>query len=116
MSIMEALVSAAARGVEVTIITGGGGDAPTLRFNWDHKVYRDCAVSKYRAAGFDLIAVDMDGDGSWWELKRGKEKLAKGEVWECQPYYHFDAALLEAEAALILEVRKRLASPKTGGA
>lgn len=116
MSIIDALVSAAARGVEVIVITGGGGDAPTLRFNWDHQVYRDCAVSKYRAAGFDLIAVDMDGDGSWWELKRGKEKLAKGEVWECQPYYHFDAALLEAESALMAAVRNRLAAAKTGGA
>jgi len=111
MSILETLVDAAARGVEVTIITNGG-DAPDLRLKWDHQTYRDCAVSKYRAAGFDLTVVDMDGDGSWWELKRSKEKLAGGEVWECKPFYHFDSALLAAEAALMTEVRKRIAAAK----
>lgn len=107
-SITDAFIDAAARGVEVVIITRGG-EAPELRFKWDHKEYRDCAVSKFRGAGFELIVVDMDGDASWWELRRGKEKLAKGEVWDCQPYYHFDAALLQAEAALMSEARNRRA-------
>lgn len=111
--VMDALSKAAARGVEVTILVNDH-PAPVLRFKWQHNEYRDCAISTYKAAGLEIRTVDQDGDASYWTLKRGKTELAKGEIWDCQPYYHFDAALMAAEAALLAEVRARLSALTSG--
>jgi hypothetical protein len=105
----EALSGAAARGVEVTIFVNDH-PAPVLRYKWQHKESRDCAVSTFKAAGLEIRAVDQDGDASYWTLKRGKTVLAEGESWDCSPHYHFDACLLAAEAALLAEVRSRIAT------
>ena len=107
--LIDTLSEAAARGVEVTIIVNDH-PAPVLRYKWQHNEYRDCAVSTFKAAGLEIRAVDQDGDASYWTLKRGKTVLAEGEIWDWQPYYHFDAALMAAEAALLAEVRARLAT------
>lgn len=109
--LIEELAPAAARGVEVTILIGGGSEQPpSLSFAWDHKVYNDCAISRFRAAGYELIAQDCDGDRSWWKLKRGRAVLAEGGSIAWFPMYHFDVCLMEAEAALRHEVRQRIAA------
>lgn len=111
--LIDTLSEAAARGVEVTILVNDHPE-PVLRYRWQHKEYRDCAVSTFKAAGFEIRAVDQDGDASYWTLKRGKSVLAKGEIWDCNPYYHFDSALMAAEAALLAEVRARLSVITSG--
>lgn len=105
------LSEAAARGVAVTVIVN---DRPpiTQRYKWQHKVYRDCAISTFRAAGLEIRAVDCDGDSSYWTLKRGKAVLAEGEDWGGGSHYHFDTCLLAAEDALRVEVGMRVAAVK----
>jgi hypothetical protein len=105
--VMELLASAAARGVEVTIITNGH-HPPPLTLPWRFKETRDTGLGDYRGAGYDLVVRDCDGDMSWWELRRGRTVIAKGSTYDCRPYYHFDACLLAAEAALRADVRRRL--------
>lgn len=106
INIMEVLSEAAARGVEVTIITNAREPVPlTLKWVFEEKWWG--AVGKYRACGLDLYVADYDGDRSSWALWQGRTVLAEGEDHGNQPYYHFDACLLAAEAALRAEVRRR---------
>ena len=107
-ALMDALAIAAARGIEVTVITNDS-EPPPLRFKWNFRETSCTAIGRYRAAGYDLVVQDCDGDWSWWELRRGRDVLAKGEAHEWEPYYHFDACLMASEAALMAEVRRRLA-------
>jgi len=109
MNVIEALSSAAQRGVEVTILTNDR-EAPSLRFRWQFKEYRDCAVGTFKAAGFTARVIDLDGDASEWTLRRGKALIADGSTYDCSPFYHFDACLLAAEAALLAAARERLAT------
>lgn len=108
-TIMETLTEAAARGVEVTIITNDH-PAPTLTLKWEFKAYRDSATGKFQGAGYKLYVIDCDGDGSEWSVERGGQIIAEGGTYDCDPYYHFDACLIAAEAALRSDVRKRLAA------
>lgn len=107
--LLKLLSEAASRGVDVTLVVGGGGEIPCLRFPWVHQEHWSGGIARYRAAGYSLYVQDMDGDGSVWELKRGREVLAEGSDYGHQPYYHFDACLLAAEQALVDHVRARLA-------
>jgi hypothetical protein len=105
---MDELAAAAARGVEVTIITNARPTPPLLTLKWSEKVTSCSAVYRFRGAGLDLVVQDCDGDSSWWELRQGRTILAHGESAEWQPLYHCDACLVAAEAALRAEVRRRL--------
>jgi hypothetical protein len=105
--LIQILSEAAARGVDVVVMTGGGGELPCLRFPWTQEDKWWGAVARYRAAGFSLAVSDLDGDRSIWALKRNGKILAEGEEHGCRPYYHFDACLLAAEAALLAEVQRR---------
>jgi hypothetical protein len=107
VKIPEALVEAAARGVQVTIITNSHPEPPPLRFKWQHSVHRDCAISTFKGAGFEIRVVDQDGDASYWTMKRGKALISEGESWDWEPYYHFDACRMAAEQALIDAARSR---------
>lgn len=109
--LISILAPAAERGVEVTILTNDH-PVPTLRFKWHHEEKWWGAVSTYCAAGFKLRVIDYDGDSSSWALMEGKTVIANGETHECRPYYHFDACLLAAEAALQAEVECRVAALK----
>lgn len=110
MSDVAALLQGAAdRGVQVTIFVNDRPETPPLRFKWDHKVHRDCAISTFKAAGLTLRVIDWDGDASGWTLKRGKDLIAEGEDWGWNPY-HFDACLMAAEAAMTAHVRALIAS------
>jgi hypothetical protein len=106
---MQALADAAARGVEVTVITNAHSQ-PELRFKWTFKEYRDGAIGKFKGAGLEAKVFDMDGDASEWSVRRGKEVLAEGSTYECHTFYHFDACLLAAEDALMTIARGRLAA------
>lgn len=107
-SIIDALAEAAARGVEVTVVTNY--HAPVeLTLQWRFWATRDSGCGEYRAAGYDLVVRDCDGDMSWWELRRGRTVIAKGSTYDWKPFYHFDACCLAAEAALRAEVRRRVA-------
>ncbi len=108
MNLLEELSKAAARGVEVTILTN---DHPpiALTLKWEFKDFNWGATGHFRGAGYDLHVVDEDGDSSWWVLKRGKTVIAKGGTHDWKPYYHFDQCLLDAEAALRAEVARRRA-------
>jgi hypothetical protein len=108
-SIFDDLAVAAARGVEVTVLTGHH-EPVELRLPWRFWETRDSGCGEYRAAGYDLVVRDCDGDGSWWELRRGRLVIAKGASYDWKPFYHFDACCLAAEAALFAAVRARLAN------
>jgi len=105
------LAEAAQRGVQVTIITNES-PAISLRLHWQFEEKWWGAVGKCVGAGFTARVFDKDGDASEWIVTRGKEVIAEGETFECTPYYHFDACLLEAEAALMGAVRERLQAVK----
>lgn len=113
--LLEQLAEAAARGVDVTIITNDH-PAPSLRFKWTHEQRWWGAVSTFKGAGLSLRVVDRDGDQSEWSLSEGRTIIAEGSTHECDPYYHFDACLLAAEAALLAEVRRRRAALGKGRA
>ena len=100
---------AIARGVEVTIITNDH-PVPELRFKWRFQDHRDGAIGTFTAAGMKAKVVDCDGDSSYWELTSNRIVIAEGEVWDCSPFYHFDACLLAAENAMMVEARRRLRS------
>lgn len=106
VTIPEALAEAAARGVEVTIITNER-DAPELRFKWRYEEKWWGAIARYDAAGFTASVIDKDGDASEWSVKRGKTVIAEGGTYDCHPYYHFDACLIAAENALLEAARSR---------
>lgn len=113
-ALIEMLAPAAARGVEVVIFTNDRTPAP-ITFKWHYRETNCTAVARFRGAGLDLIVQDCDGDRSWWELSEGRTVLARGDTYECEPYYHFDACLLAAEEALRVEVRRRKAALLEGG-
>jgi hypothetical protein len=104
--VMDELGQAAARGIDVIILTNHR-EVPPLTLKWKFWETRDSGWGEYRAAGYRLLVQDCDGDASWWELRRGREVIAKGATHECQPFYHFDACCLAAEEALRIEVRRR---------
>lgn len=105
--IIDLLADAAARGVQVTIITNGH-NPPPLTLKWTHEDRWWGAVSKYAGAGYSLSVADYDGDRSGWRLRRHGTVIAEGEDHGDRPYYHFDACLLAAEAALRADVRRRI--------
>lgn len=105
---IEMLASAAARGVEVVILTNDH-PVPPLRLKWTHEEFWWGAKSRTRAAGFHLVVIDRDGDSSEWVLRRDGVVLAHGETHECRPYYHFDNCMVAGEAALIEHARLRKA-------
>jgi hypothetical protein len=113
MNLIAELSEAVARGVEVTIFVGGG-PMPDLHYPWVFTHGRDHGKGKYRAAGYDLVVIDYDGDQSEWEVKRHGAIIARGSDIGDGDYYHFDACLLAAEAALRADVRQRLAMLGSG--
>jgi hypothetical protein len=106
MNLLEEFASAVARGVEVTILTNAR-DPIDLHYNWKFWETRDSGCGEVVGAGYRLVVRDCDGDSSWWELRRGREVLAKGSSYDWKPYYHFDFCCLEAERALRSEVKRR---------
>jgi hypothetical protein len=104
--IHQMLADAVARGVNVTIITNDYL-VPTLTLPWVFRETNMDATGKFRGAGYDLYVQDCDGDMSHWVLRREKVVIEKGESWDGSPFYHFDACLLAAEAALRAEVKRR---------
>ncbi len=108
IDIMKHLEAAAARGVEVTVVTNHHQPVK-LTLPWRFSETRDTGLGDYRAAGYDLVVRDCDGDASWWELRRGRTVIAKGGSSDWKPFYHFDACCLAAETALRDDVRRRLA-------
>lgn len=108
--IINALSEAAARGVNVTVVTSAR-DPVTLTLKWRFKEHRDGETAMFRGAGIELYVADYDGDGSVWQMRRGKTVLAEGSDYGDHPY-HFDACLLAAEAALRAEVKRMIAEAK----
>lgn len=122
-NLLAPLLEAASRGVQVTIITNGSENAPPLSLKWSYQDHSYAPTATFRGAGYDLFVMDCDGDFSDWSLRRGigrsrKNIIAKGSIgYNDSDYYHFDAAMLAAEAALREDVRKRIAIlSATGGA
>lgn len=79
---------------------------------WEFHDHRDGEFARFRGAGLEAYVQDFDGDASYWELrdirKRKAESLiASGDDTGCDPIYHFWKCLVDAEAALRDEVRKR---------
>lgn len=107
---LDALSSAAARGVEVTLLISGG-DEIDLRYRWTFSHGRDHGKGEFRGAGYHAIVFDYDGDQSEWTLKRRGTVIAEGSDIGDGDYYHFDACLLAAEAALRADVLTRLRPP-----
>lgn len=110
--IFDMLGEAAARGVEVTLITNDRPN-PNLRFKWQFRNTRDTGIGSFKGAGIEARVYDLDGDASEWTLKRGRTVIAEGGTYSCDPFYHFDACLLEAEAALLAAVRVYRAALET---
>jgi hypothetical protein len=102
------LAPAAARGVDVTIVTNSR-EVPALTLKWRFWETRDSGLGEFVGAGYKLFVQDCDGDGSRWTLERQGKVIAKGESYAWEPHYHFDACCLAAEAALRAEVRRRKA-------
>ena len=116
--IFDALSEAAARGVEVTIITNADRDPPPLTLNWRFWNTNDSGWGEFRGAGYLLKVRDCDGDFSPWYVWRGNPKLkasliASGDTNGYEPY-HFDAALMAAEAAFRADVGQRLTRLRGG--
>lgn len=112
MNFLEILGQAAARGVQVTVITN---DHPpvALRLRWAQTITSMDARLRFRAAGYDLFVQDCDGDFSNWSVKRHGQLIAHGEKgYERDALYHCDAACLAAEEALFKDVRDRVAAIK----
>lgn len=110
--LLQALNEAAARGVEVTIITNDHDPLPT-RLKWQHEHFWWGARSKTRACGFEVVVTDLDGDTSEWVVRRGGKEIASGGGHDCSEGYHFDLAMMQAEAALFAEVGRRRVVLKT---
>ena len=107
--LFEALADAAARGVDVTVITNHHPPAP-LKLKWHQTITNMDARVRARAAGYELFVQDCDGDFSHWSVKRNGEVIATGKSWEWEPYYHCDACCLAAEEAVFADARRRLAT------
>lgn len=105
-SLMDSLATAAARGVEVTIITNAERDPVKLARKWTFKETAYGDRGEFRGAGYFLTAQDCDGDFSTWRLERHGARITGGETHGHEPVYHFDAALLAAEAALAEELAR----------
>jgi hypothetical protein len=102
-TLIDVLAEAAARGVQVTIITNADRDPPPLTLKWRFWTTNDSGWGEFRGGGYLLKVRDCDGDFSAWYVCRGDPQLkasriADGETHGYDPY-HFDAALLAAEAA-----------------
>lgn len=108
MNLLEELSKAAARGVEVTIITNQHTPAP-LTLKWAQVVKNWGAIVTFQGAGYELTVIDCDGDYSTWTLYRHGKLIVEGTINSYEPYYHCDAACLAAEEALRLHARARLA-------
>lgn len=108
MNVLEELAKAAARGVEVTIVTNEHPPSP-LTLPWAQVVKNWGAVVTYAAAGYALEVMDCDGDFSTWQIKRHGKLIVSGESHTYRPYYHCDQACLAAEEALRLHSRARVA-------
>lgn len=111
--IMDMIAEVAARGVEVTIITNADREPPALALKWRFWNTNDSGWGEFRGGGYLLKVRDCDGDFSTWDVWRGDPRLkasriAGGTTGGYEPY-HFDAALLAAEAAFRADVRKRIA-------
>lgn len=112
--LLDMIAGAAARGVEVTVITNHREPCP-LTLKWATWETRDSGWAAYRGAGYVLRVRDCDGEFSDWSLKRHGKVIAEGQTSGSTPYYHCDAACLAAEAALRAEVRPRLAALRAKG-
>jgi hypothetical protein len=78
-----------------------------LTLKWRFHERNDGEIATFRGFALKLMVQDCDGDGSWWELREGDNVLAKGEHWGHKPIYHFVQCLLDAEAALYAEIKRR---------
>ena len=109
-TLIDALSAASARGVEVTVFVSGG-EPLALRYPWIFTHHRCYSKGEFRAAGYHVTVYDLDGDQSDWEIKRWGTIIAEGSDIGDGDYYHFDACLLAAEAALRAHVLARLGRP-----
>lgn len=76
------------------------------KLKWQFTEHRDGEIAKFSVGGVKAVVQDCDGDSSWWELRCGREVIAKGEDWGHSPH-HFYACLAAAETALRSEVETR---------
>lgn len=79
---------------------------------WEFHDHRDGESARFRGAGLEAYVVDCDGDASYWELRdvrkmKSQSLIASGSDIGCDPIYHFWKCLVDAERALLDEVRKR---------
>lgn len=116
--VVDHVHQAAARGVKVTILTNADSEPPSLTLDWRFWITSDSGWGEYRGAGYLLKVRDCDGDFSYWYVARGDPNLkasmiASGDMRGYEPY-HFDAALMAAEAALRADVGQRLARLRGG--
>jgi hypothetical protein len=107
MNVLEELSKAAARGVEVVIVTNDHPEAP-LTLKWQQVVKRDHALVTFKGAGYVLTVIDCDGDASVWSVKHRGVLLAEGQIDSWKPYYHCDQACLAAEKFMRAHVAWRI--------
>lgn len=100
MDLIAALSEAAQRGVDVTIFTNDREPPPT-KLKWRFWETSCAGYGEFKGAGYVVTVMDCDGDASQWWIKRRGELIAEGEsVHDGGDFYHFDAALLDAEMVL----------------
>lgn len=91
------------------LVSGPFADDYT-KLKWVWKDHRDGETARFQVAGLEVYAADMDGDGSWWQLKdiRARTILATGQYWAGETEIpDFWQCLVDAEAALRAEVADR---------
>lgn len=98
-----------------TVIVHGPFADDYLDFPWVFHDHRDGEWARFRGAGLEVFARDCDGDDSYWELRDMRKRrseclIASGGHDSCEPIYHFWKCLVDAEAALREEARKRIRS------
>ena len=105
--ISKQLAAAAARGVDVVVFQNAR-EPINLRYRWRFRETRDSGIGEFKAAGYDALVVDQDGDSSWWHIKKDGTVIAEsGNMYDGGGLYHFDAALLDCEMVLSSVVRAR---------
>lgn len=66
---------------------------------WKYRSTRDSEYARARFKCFEINVQDCDGDFSRWDIKRGDQYVAMGELTGITPY-HMDAAKELAEKVL----------------
>lgn len=59
---------------------------------WKYRETNDSEYARARFKCFEINLQDCDGDMTRWDIKRGDQYVAMGEIGGHTPVYHFEAA------------------------